>query len=585
LIRINKQKFRGIKNLKNILLRKSLVSIVVIIFIGMSFTSSIHAYTGEIINQSTDQDPGNFSLNDDYINGFWKFDEGNGNTAYDSSGHDYDGIINGASWTSGHSSYALDFDGTNDYVKLDDYAKDFLGFNKTDDMVFSLYFKTTQNTGGVMYSVSAPDYNPGHHIAMNANGTLEFRAWRLSCGITLTSKDSYNDGDWHHVEVWYNGMAANPLVDMYVDGELDNSIEYYVCQFSANQFTKAKIGTRSNDSEFFFDGAIDEVKVIKYPGGNQQNPPIISGPNVGQPDIEYEFTFEINDPENDEVQLFIDWDDGTYEEYDEWYQSGDEVVFSHTWTEDDKYEIRAKTQDIWEDSPPSKHVVRIGDQPPEPPEVSGQKYGDTNQDLTYTFKAYDLENDNIKYSIDWGDDDTEETIFYPSNTSIELTHSWTKNDDYNITAIATDIHGKPGDPTVYHIRIGDEPPDPPDIYGEVRGVPDIFYEFGIIAIDPENDNLTYEIDWGDGYIERNIGPFPSGEIIPRSHKWNNTGTYLIKARAKDEFDYFGDWSQYEITVPLNKAFNFHLLDLLFERFPFANLIFKYFQRFIMEGQI
>jgi len=562
--------------LKNIIFRRSYVFGIVLLFIGLSITSSIHGYGGNNSNQSMEDASMNFPLNDDYVNGYWKFDEGNGNIAYDSSEHGYDGTIYGATWVAHDSDYALDFNGQDSYVSLDNYAKSALGFNKTDDLIFSFDFKSSLD--GIIFGISeSSSLNPGAVISLKNDGTLEFIIRVLGCGLTLTSEGTYDDGSWHHAELIYNGISANPTVTLYVDEELDTSITEWVCAYTANEFNKAKIGSHSYNSSDYFDGIIDEFKIIKYPGGNQQNPPSISGPDKGEPGVEYDFTFVINDPEGEDVQLYIDWDDGTYEEFNEWYESGEEVVFSHTWVEDDKYEIVAKSQDFWHDSHSSKHVVRIGNQPPVSPEISGQKYGDTNQEITYTFKAYDLENENIKYKIDWDDGTIDETNYYPSNTSVEISHDWDTKDDYNITAVAIDTHGKPGDQSEYHIRIGDKPPEPPTIYGEVRGIPDVFYEYGIISIDPESDNLSYDIDWGDGNVETDIGPFSSGEIFPREHKWNETGNYIIKSRAKDEFGYYGEWSEREIVVPLNKAFNFNLLDLLFERFPLAHLIFKSLQ--------
>jgi hypothetical protein len=51
--------------------------------------------------------------------GYWKFDEGNGNTAYDSSGTNTGTIRGVANWTTGISSGALSFDGAqNNYVAL-----------------------------------------------------------------------------------------------------------------------------------------------------------------------------------------------------------------------------------------------------------------------------------------------------------------------------------------------------------------------------------------------------------------------------------------------------------------------------------
>ena len=147
-------------------------------------------------------------------------------------------------------------------------------------------------------------------------------------------------------------------------------------------------------------------------------------------------------------------------------------------------------------------------------------------------------------------------------------HSWDEYKDYYIKAKAIDINNREGDWSIYHIRLGDKQPDMPKIYGAVNGQPEIEYEYGFISTDPENDNLTYEIDWGDGNIETDIGPYPSGEIFSLVHSWNKTGSYSIRARVKDDFDYFSNWAEHEISVPKGKAINSNLLELLFERFPY-----------------
>jgi hypothetical protein len=557
---------------KNLLIR-SLVFGIILLFIGASFTSSIGGYIEKINKVSVEEFHANFPLNDDYVNGYWKFDEGSGNIAYDSSVHNYDGTIYGASWTTGYSGYALDFDGIADYITLDDYAQYDLGFNKTDDLIFSFYMKSTSS--GILYSISkSDDYNPGVQIVLNSNGTLEFRVWRLSCGIQLTTVGTYNDGSWHHFEIFYNGISADPTVEIYVDGSLDTNITKWVCSFYSDQFAKAKIGRHSYNSTGYFDGIIDEFKIIKYEGGNEQNPPSISGPTIGNPGVVYYYTFITEDPEGDDIRLYIDWDDGTFENWIGPYKSGEVVVVSHKWNIDDRYVIKAKSKDYWHFSMSSEYAVKIGNQPPDVPTINGPKYGEPGVQYTYTFKASDEENEDVKYFIEWDDGTTDETNYVPSNTPVQLSHSWNIKDDYNITAKGYDIHGKPGDPSVYHIRIGDQPPNMPKIYGAIRGTQGIVYEYGFTSIDPENDNLKYDIDWGDDNIETDIGPFPSGEIFPRSHSWNKTGTYLVKARVKDEFDYYSDWSEHAISVPRNKAVNFNPLELLFERFPLVFLKFK-----------
>ncbi len=50
--------------------------------------------------------------------GYWRFDEGSGILAIDSSGSNNSGTIIGPAWVTGRIGHALDFDGMNDYVRI-----------------------------------------------------------------------------------------------------------------------------------------------------------------------------------------------------------------------------------------------------------------------------------------------------------------------------------------------------------------------------------------------------------------------------------------------------------------------------------
>jgi hypothetical protein len=95
---------------------------------------------------------------------------------------------------------------------------------------------------------------------------------------------------------------------------------------------------------------IDDFKIIKYENGNNQEPPIINGPSGGLPDLELDFNFITNDPENDDIEIMIDWGDGEITDWLGSYQSGEEVTISHTYEEEGTYQIKAKSKDIWDDS-------------------------------------------------------------------------------------------------------------------------------------------------------------------------------------------------------------------------------------------
>ena len=209
---------------------KSLVFGIIIILIGAAVVPSISGQNNKKINdQIINLNPTSSPINDDdFLNAFWKFDQGSGTTVYDSSGHGYHGNINGATWTTGYSSYALDFDGVNDYVEFDDHTKNYLGFNRTDDLIYTFYFRTSSTENGIIYSTCRGDdygYNPGFHIALLSDGKFEVKMWRLNCGVLMSSNKSYNNNEWHKVEIIFNGGSAHCKVDIYVDGTFDSTYE------------------------------------------------------------------------------------------------------------------------------------------------------------------------------------------------------------------------------------------------------------------------------------------------------------------------------------------------------------------------
>ncbi|MEQ8188024.1 MAG: LamG-like jellyroll fold domain-containing protein [Candidatus Eremiobacterota bacterium] len=55
----------------------------------------------------------------DGLIGYWKFDEGEGTAAKDSSKNGKDGTVTGATWTEGKHGKALDFQGEDNIVKMD----------------------------------------------------------------------------------------------------------------------------------------------------------------------------------------------------------------------------------------------------------------------------------------------------------------------------------------------------------------------------------------------------------------------------------------------------------------------------------
>jgi len=563
--------------------KKCLVFIIFLLLLITSIVPNISVISERIGIEKNEISPANYPLNNS-INAYWKFDECSGNISEDSSEHDYNGTINGANWTTGYLGCALDFDGIDDYVNYSDYATYFLGFNKTDDLIFSFYFNTSSTEDGVIFSACRGDeygYNPGFHIGLNSNGTIDFNVWRLFCGFSLCSNDSYNDGLWHYAEIIYNGNKY-PIVEIYIDNQLDIDLQKWVCPFYADQFKYAEMGRKTDKFTEYFDGIIDEFKIIKYPGGNQQNPPDIYGPNIGESGVEYNFTFLTNDPEEDDILLFIDKGDGNNTGWFGPFESGDEVNLSLSWSENGSYTISAKSKDCWGESIYSEHIIRIGDLTPSIINITGPRYGDVGEILTYTFTAEDYDGDDIWLFIDWNDSNYEEWIGpFKSGEPVDVSHAWMEKGYYYIKAKAKDQgdEGKWSDP--YLVIIGNEAPYPPIINGRIFGYKGVEYKYLFSTFDPEEDEVYYWIEWGDGSNITDYGPYKSGEFISLSHIWKKMGFYTITAWARDEHGFIGESSEFKLFIVKDKAIPINFLDMFIKRYPNAFPIFRYFIKIIL----
>lgn len=190
--------------------------------------------------------------------GYWKFDEGYGGTAYDSSGNENHGTLTpgtlgtntttSAMWDKGGKyNSAVDFDGTDDYVDVGNI--DYSSFN--NQITISAWIKA-DGFHGNDFIVSSYSGGSGFYFD-TYNGDFQ---WFLA-GSEYTADTNFVTGEWYHLVGTYN----NARVVLYVNGdEVLNEVE--IDNFQAPGQTS--IGSNSDGSNFFFDGLIDEVKILDY---------------------------------------------------------------------------------------------------------------------------------------------------------------------------------------------------------------------------------------------------------------------------------------------------------------------------------
>ena len=163
-----------------------------------------------------------------------------------------------------------------------------------------------------------------------------------------------------------------------------------------------------------------------------------------------------------------------------------------------------------------------------------------------TLKEYDRDGDYLN-------DFDELFVFYTNPYDID-----TDNDgvsDYFEYLAGTD----PNDSSDFPII--NNPPKKITITGPNAAKPNVSYQFTFNAVDPDGDNVKYIIDWGDTNTYSSIY-VPSGTDVTLSHTWTSKGSYLIKAKAKDEFGIFGPETTKTIKVPKSKSINIDFLNFL-----------------------
>jgi hypothetical protein len=394
----------------------------------------------------------------------------------------------------------------------------------------------------------------------------------------MFSDENHNDGQWHHAKIIFNGITAKPTLEIYIDGDFKGNTTQFLCEVADIDFEKTLIGRRAQSETNYFKGQIDKFKIIKYPDGNDQNPPEIYGPSNGCPGEEFEYTFITDDPERDNISIFIDWGDTTFTNWLGPFRSGEEVTVSHKWLEEGTYELRARSKDIWHVGRYSDaYPVKIGNIPPDVPIIDGPTIGGVGSSYKYTVVTTDADNDNIYYYMDWGDgEDSGWEGPYTSGETAILNHTWISPGTYIIKAKAKDTYNEQSswsDSIVVTI-VENEIPTTPTIDGPTKGKAGVPHTYTLTSTDADGNAISYYVKWGDGNITDWTSFQPSGTPCTVSYNWDIQGRYTIEAKAKDVYDAESDWAELKINIPRSRIISSSLLTRFFEQFPILQRLFN-----------
>jgi len=204
----------------------------------------------------------------------WKFDEGSGAVAADSSGNGHDGAIHGATWQTdvapvNGGSHSLYFDGSDDYVEVPDDGS----LSGMSSLSVSCWFNATSfdpNPGEPCYLVSKDRQGDGSNATDSYGLTVAQIPGGIQVQAEIWSGSASGPGDsaqaaavkplqvdrWYHVAMTYDSSTLR----LYLDGEEIASAAYDKT-LNANTSVPLRTGQCSGPRTRLFHGLIDEVQV------------------------------------------------------------------------------------------------------------------------------------------------------------------------------------------------------------------------------------------------------------------------------------------------------------------------------------
>ena len=242
----------------------------------------------------------------------------------------------------------------------------------------------------------------------------------------------------------------------------------------------------------------------------------------------------------------------------------------------------------------SRNIINYNmeNHPPNIPKVAGEIRPKVGVEYEYAIWTTDPDGDDVSYYIDWGDGNiTGWTVPLGSGIPFKVLHAWYESGTYLFRCKAKDhpyeaesdwyefyIIVPPKDKAKTNSIMENHPPYAPNIEGPRFVKRWTTYRWTFKAIDPDGDNVSYIIDWGDGTFEGWTEWYPSGEEITRYHAYEYYMSVMIRAKAKDIHGAEGPVGTLPIEVSLRiKMFNPIFFRLL-EQYPNAFPILRYILR-------
>ena len=211
--------------------------------------------------------------------GQWKFDEGRGALAQDSSGFGNSGTLNdnGPAWILGKSGQALSFDGVNDYVGFGDK----FDFERTDPFTFTFWMRPAAYGRFVIAKQDNYNVGEGYRMFLQSDGRLNFALCNnQSNRIVAQGSTTLTLSNWYFVAITYDGSSQASGIKMYVNAAPE-AMTVVANSLTASTVTSEafRIGCREGCTYSRYQGAFDELLIFGAALGQEEIQALFDGYN------------------------------------------------------------------------------------------------------------------------------------------------------------------------------------------------------------------------------------------------------------------------------------------------------------------
>jgi glutaredoxin len=386
--------------------------------------------------------------------------------------------------------------------------------------------------------------------------TFAFLEYAFNQAISVTA-----GGTWSDTMTW-NGALFN-----------DGYGHTYAGLIKDNAFIIAAVFASSG-------GYVDETAGFRVGNNRAPSPPSSPSPTNGATNVKINPTlsWQCSDP---------DWFDILY--YDVFFEKDDptpDVLVSSNQTAttytpgnlelDSTYYWQIVVRDDKGATVPGPvwQFTTRGNSPPNTPSNPNPANGSTDVPINkvLSWSGGDPNGDTVRYDVYFGltsppgkvVSNQSGTTYNPGTMTAETTYYW--------KIVSWDSFAASTAGPIWEFTTSTAPNNPPNtpvLSGPTEGKKEVPYSYNVTATDPDDNQISFYVDWGDETNSGWLGPYSSGYLLTLDHQWAEKGTYTIKAKVKDEHDTESDWASLTVTMPTTVGLTVSFLSWLFEHFPHA----------------